>query len=205
MKKTCQKCGAILKTGKKFCSMKCRGHTGFRPGGTYRMCTASREEKIARLRKSFEKNVIRQEFCWDWKGPINRGGYTVMTCNKQNGAETGHRASWMLYKGDIPKFKHICHSCDNRRCTNPEHLWIGTHQENNADKISKGRGAKNSPPIMKGSENPSAKLTTDQVMEIKKLILSGVSCSSIGRKFLVSKQTILRIKNGKNWTHLKVE
>lgn len=203
MKKSCLKCGKPLHTGKVYCSIVCRGHTGFRPGGQYRISESSYEEKLDRLKISYEKNVIRTEGCWDWKGPINKGGYTIMTCRKQNGAETGHRASWLIHKGEIPKFKHICHSCDNRRCTNPDHLWIGTNKQNNDDKIKKGREAKNTPPHKIGSENGASKLKEDQVKEIKELLKKGLTMVEIGRQYNVSKTTILRIKNKTHWKHIE--
>lgn len=188
----------------KFCSHTCRGHTGFKPGGELRLANLTEEEKFDRYKKSFEKNVIIKKGCWDWSGPIAKGGYPVMTCSKALGPDRSHRASWIIHKGPIPNGKCVCHYCDNPICTNPEHLWIGTHKENNDDKIRKGRQSKLSPPHKPGSKNGSSKLNEYQVIEIKKLISSGLSCYSIGPYFNVSKQTILRIKNGKNWKHVEV-
>lgn len=186
----------------RFCSHECRGHTGFVPGGQFRLANATPEEKLERLRKSFEKNVIRQDGCWGWKGSTAKGGYPVMTCRKACGPDRGHRASWVLHKGEIPKGKYVCHSCDNPICTNPDHLWIGTYKQNNDDKIKKGRQGKSTPPYKAGSSNGSSKLKEDQVKEIKYLISLGESCYSLGRKFGVSKTTILRIKKGTNWSQI---
>lgn len=186
----------------RFCSHKCRGHTGFRPGGQLFISEMTEEQKFDRLKKSFEKHVIRKEGCWDWKGSIAKGGYPVMSCRREIGSDRGHRASWIIHKGKIPKGLFVCHSCDNPICTNPEHLWLGTHKENNDDKIKKGRSANNPFPIKKGSSNGSAKLNEEKVKEIKKLINIGRSCYSLGKEFSVSKQTILRIKNSKNWKHV---
>jgi len=189
----------------RFCSHKCRGHTGFIPGGKFRLLNATPEEKLERLRKSFEKNVIRQEGCWGWKGSVAKGGYPVMTCRKACGPDRGHRASWVLFKGEIPLGLFVCHSCDNPICTNPDHLWIGTHKENNDDKMKKGRQGIIKPPYKSGSQNGASKLNEEQVMEIKKLISMGNSCYSLGKKYGVSKQTILRIKNERNWKHVEVK
>lgn len=187
----------------KFCSHKCRGHTGFVPGGTIKISEMTDEEKLERLKKSFEKNVIRQEGCWSWKGSIAHGGYPVMTCRRQIGPDRGHRASWIIHFGPIPEGLYICHKCDNPICTNPGHLWLGTQKENNDDKIRKCRQANNIPPHKRGSENGSARLSEDQVKEIKILIKQGQSCYSLGKQFGVSKTTIQRIKTGKNWSHIE--
>lgn len=188
----------------KYCSMECRGHKGFKPGGEFRISKATKSEKLERLKQSFEKHVIRQEECWDWKGPLDKGGYSIMSCKRQLGSDRGHRASWIIYKGNIPKDKVVCHKCDNPICTNPEHLWLGTQKQNNDDKIKKGRAIYTKPPLKKGIENGASKLKEDQVKEIKELLKTDMSQSEIGKKFDVSKTTIYRIKHGKNWSHIEV-
>lgn len=191
----------------RFCSHKCRldnGGTGFVDKPKKKISDMSSEEKLERLKKSFEKHVIRKEGCWDWKGPISKGGYPVMSCRRQIGSDRGHKASWIIHFGEIPERMHICHKCDNPVCTNPDHLWIGTHKENNDDKIAKGRSRYKQPPIKKGSENASAVLNERKVKEIKGLLNEGHSSYGIGKEFGVSKTTILRIKNGINWSHVKI-
>lgn len=190
----------------RFCSHECRLKvgTGFRPGGQIRISELTNEEKLDRLKKSFEKHVVKQDGCWDWKGSINRNGYTVMSCRKEIGPITGHKASWVIHKGSIPQYMHVCHTCDNRRCTNPDHLWIGTHKENNDDKISKGRARWAQPPHKVGSDNGASKLVDEEVKKIKMLIESGRSCYSISKEFSVSSTTIKRIKNGINWSHITI-
>lgn len=183
--------------------MKCRGHTGFRPGGSFRISEATEKEKRKRLLKSFEKHVIRQDGCWSWKGPIDHGGYPVMSCKRDIGPDRGHKASWIIHKGLIEKGKHICHTCDNRICTNPDHLWSGTHKENNDDKIAKGRANWVKPPLKIGSKNGSSVLKEEQVKEIYKLLEKGLTHRDIGRQYGVSKTTIWRIVHKKNWKHVE--
>lgn len=206
----CPKCGVKFswKRGSNqvtptFCSMLCRGHTGFRPGGDFRIKEASEAEKLERLKKSYDKHVIRKDGCWDWKGPKDKGGYPVMSCRAGIGSDRGHRSSWVIHNGKIPEKMFVCHKCDNPICTNPEHLWLGTHKENNDDKISKGRAKYKSPPIMKGSSNPSSRLSEEQITEIKLLIGKGLTSRDIGKQYGVSKTTILRIKTGETWKHIE--
>lgn len=191
----------------RFCSHKCRLTigTGFRPGGQIRINELTADEKLERLKKSFEKNVIRQEGCWSWKGSIAKGGYPVMSCRPTVGPDRGHRASYVIHKGEIPKGYFVCHACDNPICTNPEHLWLGTHKQNNDDKIAKGRGRYAKPPHKVGSQNGSAKLSEEDVIKIKELINEGHSCYSIGKEFGVTGTTIKRIKNGDSWKHVTVD
>lgn len=188
----------------RFCSHKCRLKvgTGFRPGGQIRISELTKEEKFEKLKKSFEKHVIRQEGCWGWKGPIANGGYSVMSCRPEIGSDRGHKASWLIYKGEIPEHMHVCHHCDNPICTNPDHLWLGTHQQNNEDKMLKGRHKWKQPPHKIGSENAASKLNEEQVKEIKNLISKGRSSYSIAKDYSVSKTTILRIKNLTHWKHV---
>lgn len=206
---TCVKCGKKFafyqnkgRPVPRFCSHECRGHTGFRPGGQFRNSEISHEERFEKLKKSFEKHVIRQDGCWGWKGSIAHGGYPVMSCRKEIGPDRGHRASWIIHKGEIPVGKHVCHYCDNPICTNPEHLWIGTNKDNNDDKIRKGREANYPPPKKRGINNGACKLSEVQVKEIKFLLEKGLTSREIGSQYGISKTHILRIKNGKNWTHI---
>ena len=190
----------------RFCSHQCRLKvgTGFRPGGQIRISELTENEKFERLKKSFEKHVIRQNGCWGWKGSIARGGYPVMSCRPEIGPDRGHRASWVIHNGKIPEGLFVCHHCDNPICTNPEHLWLGTQKENNDDKIAKCRENNIPPPHKKGIENGASKLTEEQVIEIKKLLKEGKSTYFIGPFFGVSKTTILRIKKGTHWKHVEI-
>ena len=81
--------------------------------------------------------------CWIWQYTKSEKGYGVMYIYKPGrprGVRTkAHRLSYEIFKGPIPAGKYVCHSCDVRSCINPDHLWIGTHQENMNDAYSKSR------------------------------------------------------------------
>lgn len=74
--------------------------------------------------------------CWPWRAATDRDGYGAF--NVRAAMFGAHRVSWKITTGATPT-KCVCHTCDNPRCVNPAHLWLGTHQDNMQDKIAKGR------------------------------------------------------------------
>ena len=83
--------------------------------------------------------------CWEWEGGLDSKGYGILWVQGKNAL--AHRLSYEHFKGRIPKGKGrvprtllICHSCDNPKCVNPFHLWVGTYRDNTRDMIQKGRG-----------------------------------------------------------------
>lgn len=115
-------------------------------------------------------------------------GYGVIYVNGQR--RYAHRYSYELHKGPLGRL-HALHSCDNPRCVNPDHLRAGTHQDN----MREAKERKRFNPY-RGADHPSAKLTAEQVREIRMSDEAGVS---LARRLGVSKSTIYAIRNGQNW------
>ena len=96
----------------------------------------SHPKKKQTLQEGYEKFVIRSEQgCWDWSGCLSEGYGQFRTCMKKDRA---HRASWILTHGEIPDDKQVLHTCNNRKCSNPEHLYLGTSLDNNRDILASG-------------------------------------------------------------------
>jgi len=142
--------------------------------------------------------------CWEWTGYVIPSGYAYVSINMKK--TYLHRYSYIVHKGNIPNGLFVLHHCDNKRCCNPEHLFLGTQADNMDDMISKGRGAtgdKNSsrkhPEKLQGERNGASKLTELQVNEIKSILKIGISCRQISLRYKVCPTTIMNIKNGNTW------
>lgn len=101
-----------------------------------------------------------------------------------------HRLSYRHFKGPIPRGKHVCHSCDNPPCWNPEHLFSGTRYDNMQDMVSKGRH-------YRGQNNRKPFLTDADVVAIYGLFDAGLSQYQIGRRFGMNERTVWSIVHGR--------
>ena len=150
-------------------------------------------EELKLIEKRFWTKVQKgtDEDCWLWQASVmGTNGYGSFRLNIELGTQSAHRYSYELRNGTIPTGYIICHTCDTPRCVNPQHLFIGTHQDNALDRESKNRS----------KTHGIQKLTETQVIEIKS---SSESQSKLAAKFNVSRSTIKNIQYGLSWTHIK--
>ena len=92
------------------------------------------------LIERFLAKVEKTNTCWLWCGAVNYKGYGVIGLGtRKDGNALSHRAAWMIYKGSIPSGMDVLHRCDTPACVNPDHLFLGTQQDNMKDRDTKGR------------------------------------------------------------------
>lgn len=132
--------------------------------------------------------------CLEWQG-FKKGGYGYFYVNGREKAV--HRMQYEKFKGLIPKGYNVCHSCDNPPCVNPDHLWVGTQQENIKDMISKGRDLK-----AIGPRNKNSKISSHQAREVKLLYSQGHTIKNIHLKLGLTYKTVQHICNGTTWKHV---
>ena len=126
------------------------------------------------------------EDCWLWTAAVVNSGYGVkrVTRNGKNAMALAHRMAWEIFNSDIPEGLVVCHKCDNKRCCNPAHLFLGTHKDNTQDMIAKKRG--NVP-----------MLTAEQVGEIRSMRESGLSVRAIALQMGISTFPVMRAIHGR--------
>lgn len=135
--------------------------------------------------------------CWNWTQVLAKNGYGGFYCLVKK--FLAHRISWMLHKGIIPDGLCVLHRCDNRRCVNPDHLFLGTNKDNQDDCKSKGRNFR-----VRGEDFSVCKLTKSSVLEIRKRRSLGEMYKDIQKDFPgISKDTIRACVVGKSWKWLK--
>ena len=135
------------------------------------------------LLERFDSLVIKKDGCWDWRGyicasykyPMISNGYRTMKAS---------RVSWMLFRGDIPDGLCVLHKCDNQRCTNPEHLFLGTHLDNMRDMIAKKRDF--------NIKHVNTKIKDEDVIYIRKM-RGLVYARELAKRFGVTKDTIRKL------------
>lgn len=172
----------------------------------------------------FWSKVNKSSACWIWNGPIGKSGYGVV--GYQYRSWSAHRLSWFFTFGDIPADMYICHSCDNKLCVNPAHLWLGTSAQNSQDMVSKGRSAKgdksssrlhpdslkrgekhwsksNPDKVRKGVYHHKAKITGAQVKAIRDRVQSGESMMSVASDVGIHVSSVSLIVNRKTWKHVE--
>ncbi len=143
-------------------------------------------------RYSFWRFVNKTDSCWLWTGTTDKDGYGKRSVN--NKTIRAHRVSYEMAYGPIPKGLFVCHRCDTPGCVRPDHLFLGTVQDNNRDRDNKGHTARTT---------PNAKLTREQVIEIRKLLESNVMHKEIAHRHSIAPSVISNIRHGKTWADVR--
>jgi hypothetical protein len=104
------------------------------------------QQKIRFDNKVNKLGTLEYPDCWMWEACVSSNGYGSFKLYPKKPSIGAHVASYILYKGDIPNGMIVCHSCDNKFCVNPNHLSLGSHQDNSRDMFAKNRNPWSSRP-----------------------------------------------------------
>ncbi len=145
--------------------------------------------------------VSKAPSCWVWIGPLYPNGYGMFPCKDEASgcwhAVLAHRKMWEVAYGAVGAL-NVLHSCDNPRCVNPAHLFLGTQHDNILDCIAKGRNSR-------GETHPIAKLTAAQVDEVRRRYRRKSRVDNqytLAAEFGVSQQQISKIIRGSRWRQI---
>ena len=173
VEKHCEECGVVFR------AMLCRGDKA-------RFCSPDcfyLNTKKTEIERNFWPKVKKTDGCWEWNGTPKGNGYC--RCRYGGKEELAHRVSYMVHHGDIPEGLFVCHTCDNRKCVNPDHLFVGTAKDNLDDMRRKGRG--------RGGTRYPKKIAR----QIRELRDQGLSCRFVGQELGVSEKYVSEVYRGK--------
>lgn len=162
------------------------------------LITVKRNFKGLSIEERFMKFIDKSENgCWIWNGHLSEKGYGKF--NIKSKQRIAHRVSYELFNGELKEGFFVCHQCDNPSCVNPEHLFLGTPENNVQDMLNKNRQAK-------GEKIARSKLTWNDVQEIRRLWNTGKYLYvDLARKFDYSAQNITKIIQNEIWVEEEVK
>jgi hypothetical protein len=153
------------------------------------------KERLSRLSKKNAKTG-----CIEWISATRNGYGRLMIGSRTDGTRksvSAHKLAYELYRGEVPSGFEVCHNCDNPPCINPDHLFLGTRQDNIDDRENKGR---NKIPKYIHDRQPNIKLTWAKVREIRSIGETALfSCREIGERYGVATKTINDVLNCRTW------
>jgi len=157
------------------------------------MFVAKTERRCGSPAERFAGKWCLEGECWAWTAGKNTKGYGHFKWATGD-VRQAHRASWEIHNGPVPEGQQVLHKCDNPACVNPDHLFLGTNDDNVADRVAKGRSAR-----LAGEKNPRAKLTADQVTVIRS---SSAPLSALAKEYGVSIAAAGYARRGDHWKNI---
>ncbi len=175
--KVCEHCGDAFRSSPhvRFCSRSCAR-------------SSPPEER-------FWRQVEKSDGCWIWTGYLNPDGYGKLLANGERIA--AHRYSYLLHTGKHPGDLEVCHKCDNPSCVKPDHLFLGTHEENMKDAAQKKRL-----PGAKGQRNSGNKYSEETIRAARDDLRAGISPYVVAKKHGISPALAYLVREGRAWKHL---
>jgi len=150
----------------------------------------------------FFQKVDTSGTCWLWRNYKNDDGYGVVRNRRLGRMDLAHRVVWEMVYGLIPEKLSVLHKCDVRHCVNPTHLFLGTHQDNMDDMVSKGRASRKA--RTNGVINGQAKLSETDILDIREYYGLGKALQKeLARIYNIQQSQVSRIVTGARWNHVQ--
>lgn len=143
----------------------------------------------------FWRFVQKTDTCWIWAGFVSPHGYGSFNGGRSNHHVRAHRFAYALIHGPIQVGLRVCHSCDNKKCVRPDHLFLGTDKENMQDASTKGRMAR-------GEKHWNTRLVADEVRAIRRAREEHVPIRRLAAQYKTTPTTIIRIAKRQTWRHI---
>lgn len=145
----------------------------------------------------FWEKVVRAgaDECWTWTASVAGRGYGQIKLPGERRQTYAHRLSYEMHVGPIPSGRSVLHRCDNPRCVNPKHLFLGDAGANARDMKGKGRH-------LYGERNAQHRLTEPEVHSVFDLTSEGLSQREVAERLGVGQMTVSRILRGERWRHV---
>jgi hypothetical protein len=179
--------------------------TAVHPGNSGKKKRAPERQPGQSVEEWFWSRTLRAaNGCLEWQNAIHDTGYGVFAIGKK--MFRAHRYAWEITNGQIPVGLFVCHRCDNRKCVDPAHLFLGTQMDNMRDMSSKGRSGSVVRPekLSRGSHRYNAKLSEEAVRFIRAAYAEGgVTQKELGRKYGVPRALITKVINWEAWRHVQ--
>lgn len=141
--------------------------------------------------------------CWNWNACKDKDEYGWFRLPRNDRGKhpmiKSHRYMYQMVVSSFDNALHCLHSCDNPSCVNPNHLWVGTHQQNIDDKMKKGRHGHG---VIIGSKAKGAKLTEEIVVDIRKRVANGENRYRLAEMTGIKYSTLSNIWNRYTWKHV---
>lgn len=135
--------------------------------------------------------------CWPWNAARFKNGYGQFGVSKAERSVLAHRFGYKLLVGPIPPGMRVCHTCDNPPCQNPAHWFLGTAKDNSQDMVSKNRGNP-----ARGERHARARLTEEDVVEIRRRHQTGELARDIAADYNLSVTYISKVAHGGRWANV---